>query len=52
LFWQQGRHKRIRFSIHFDADLDEFNQLVQTGYLNLGGQPSLPKPPPPPSVPL
>jgi hypothetical protein len=52
VFWQQGRHKRMRFSIHFDADSDEFNQLVQIGYLNLGGQPALPQPPAPPSAPL
>jgi hypothetical protein len=52
VFWQQGRHKRMRFSIHFDVDSDEFNQLVQTGYLNLGGQPALPQPPTPPSAPL
>jgi hypothetical protein len=37
VFWQQGRHKKMRFSIHFDVDSEEFNQLVQTGYLNLGG---------------
>ena len=42
----------MRFSIHFDVDLDEFNQLLQIGYLNLGGQPTLPHPPAPPSAPL
>jgi hypothetical protein len=52
VFWQQARHKRMRFSIHFDVDSDEFNQLVQTSYLNLGGQPALPQPPAPPSAPL
>jgi hypothetical protein len=40
VFWQQGRHKRMIFSIHFDVDSEEFNQLVQTGYLNLGGHPT------------
>jgi hypothetical protein len=35
--WQRG-NKRFRFSIHFDADLEEFNQLLQTLFLNLDGQ--------------
>jgi len=52
VFWQQGRHKRMRFSIHFDVDSEEFNQLLQTSYLNLVGQLALPQPPSPPSVPL
>jgi hypothetical protein len=26
MFWQQGRHKRIQFSIHFDANSYEFKQ--------------------------
>jgi hypothetical protein len=39
-FWQRGRNKRMRFSIHFDANSEEFNQLVQTGYLNLAGHPT------------
>jgi hypothetical protein len=28
-------NKRLWFSIHFDADSEEFNQLLQTGFLNL-----------------
>jgi hypothetical protein len=36
-FWQRG-NKRLRFSIHFDVDSEEFNQLLQTGFLNLAGQ--------------
>jgi hypothetical protein len=31
-------HKKLRFSIHFDVDSNEFQQLIQTGHLNLGGQ--------------
>jgi hypothetical protein len=42
----------MRFSIHFDVDSEEFNQLVQTGYLNLGGKPTLPQPQAPPNPPL
>jgi hypothetical protein len=34
-FGKRGRNKRMRFSIHFDANYEEFNQLVQTSYLNL-----------------
>jgi hypothetical protein len=36
-------HKKQRFSIHFDYDSNEFQQLIQTGHLNLGGQQSLPQ---------
>jgi hypothetical protein len=39
-------------SIHFDVYSDEFNQLVQIGSMNLGGQPTLPRPPVPPSATL
>jgi hypothetical protein len=39
-FGQRGRNKRMRFSIHFDVNSEEFNQLVQTGYLNLAGHPT------------
>jgi hypothetical protein len=52
MFWKQGRHKRMRLSIHFYVDLDEFNQLVQTSYPNLGGQHVLPQPPALASAPL
>jgi hypothetical protein len=38
-FGQRGRNKRMIFSIHFDANSEEFNQLVQIGYLNLVGHP-------------
>jgi hypothetical protein len=41
-FWQPGRHKKLIFSIHFDIDSDEFQQLIQIGYLNLGKQHALP----------
>jgi len=41
--WQEGRNKRIRFSVHFDANSKEFNQLVQNGHLSLGGQQALPQ---------
>jgi hypothetical protein len=37
MFWKEGRNKKIIFSIHFDVDSKEFNQLVQTGHLDLGG---------------
>jgi len=36
--WKRGRNKRLRFSIHFDVDSKEFNQLLQTGFLNLTRQ--------------
>jgi len=52
VFWQQGKLKSIRFSIYFDVDSDEFNQLVQIGYLKLGGQPALPQPATPANAPL
>jgi hypothetical protein len=34
-FWG---NKRLCFFIHFDVDLDEFNHLLQIGFLNLAGQ--------------
>jgi hypothetical protein len=46
-FWQRGRNKRMIFSIHFDANSKEFNQLVHTGYLNLVGHPTFHPPQPP-----
>jgi hypothetical protein len=49
-FWQPGGHKKLRFSIHFDVDSDEFQQLIQTGHLNLGGQHALPQPQAAPNV--
>jgi hypothetical protein len=45
--WQRGRNKRLRFSVHFDADSEEFNQLLQTGFLHLAGQGHFHPPPPP-----
>jgi hypothetical protein len=42
----------MRFSIHFDTNSKEFNQLVQTDYLNLVGHPALPPPQAPPAPPL
>jgi hypothetical protein len=36
-FWQRG-NKRPRFSIHFDVDPQELNQLFQDGFFNLVGQ--------------
>jgi hypothetical protein len=49
-FWQPEGHKKLRLSIHFDVDLDEFQILIQTGHLNLGGQHALSQPQVPPSV--
>jgi hypothetical protein len=39
-------------SIHFDSQSEEFNQLVQTIYLNVVGHPTLPPPQVPPIPPL
>jgi hypothetical protein len=36
-FWHMG-NKRLIFSIHFDVDSEEFNHLLQIGFLNLAGQ--------------
>jgi hypothetical protein len=36
-FGQEGRNKRIRLFVHFDANSDEFNHLARTGHLFLGG---------------
>jgi hypothetical protein len=47
--WKRG-NKRLRFSIHFDADSEEFNQLLQTSFLNLVGQQAY-RPPPIPENP-
>jgi hypothetical protein len=41
MLWKEGRNKKLIFSIHFDVDSEEFNQLVQTGHLDLGGKPTL-----------
>jgi hypothetical protein len=46
-FWG---NKRLYFSIHFDVDSEEFNQLLQTGFLNLAGQGDF-QPRPPPKIP-
>jgi hypothetical protein len=35
--WKRG-NKRLRLSIHFDADSKEFNQLLQTWFLKLASQ--------------
>ena len=35
--WNKGP-RRTRFSIHFDADLQELNQLFQAGFFNWIGQ--------------
>jgi hypothetical protein len=43
-FGKPRGHKKLRFSIHFDVDSDEFQQLIQTCHLNLGGQQALPQP--------
>jgi hypothetical protein len=34
----QRGHRRPRFSIHFDVDLQELNQLFQAEFFNLVGQ--------------
>jgi hypothetical protein len=34
----------MSFSIHFDVNSKEFNQLVKTGYLNHVGHLALPQP--------
>jgi hypothetical protein len=50
-FWQGG-NKRLHFSIHFDVDSEEFNQLLQTGFLNLAGQRAFQNHPAPERPPL
>jgi len=44
--WPRGINKRLRFFVHFDVDSKEFNQLLQTGLLNLVGQGYFNPPPP------
>jgi hypothetical protein len=39
--WKEGRNKIFGFLVHFDANSDEFNQLVQTRHIFLGGQQAL-----------
>jgi hypothetical protein len=51
-FGQEGKNKRIRFSLHFDANSDEFNHLARTWNLFLGGKQSLLEPLIPLNVPL
>lgn len=51
-FGQEGRNKRIRFSVHFDANSDEFNHLAHTTHLFLGGEQALREPLRPLNVPL
>jgi hypothetical protein len=49
----RGRGKRLVLGLmHFDVDFEEFNQLVQTGLLDLGGKPAFPQPFAPPNLPL
>jgi hypothetical protein len=50
LFGSLGDIKNLSFSIHFDVDSDEFQQLIQTWHLNLGGQQALPQPQAAPNV--
>jgi hypothetical protein len=50
--WKEGRNKKIRFYVHFDANSDEFDQLVQTRHIFLGGQQALPRPFRPDNAPL
>lgn len=40
----------MRFSIHFDANSDEFQQLIQKRHLNLGSQQAFPQPQATPNV--
>ena len=35
--WKRD-NKRLQFSIHFDANSEEFNQFLRTDFLNLVGQ--------------
>jgi hypothetical protein len=49
---KRGRNKRLRFSIQFDVDYEEFNQILQTGFLNLTGQGHFHPPQPPVKPPL
>ena len=35
-FWKHGRRKKIRFSVHFNLDSEEFHQLDTIGPLYLG----------------
>jgi len=42
--WKEGSNNNIRFSIHFDVDFEEFNQLIQINHLNLWTQPTLSQP--------
>jgi hypothetical protein len=48
-FWG---NKRLHFSIHFDVESEEFNQLLQTSFLNLAGQGDFQPYPPPERPPL
>jgi len=50
--WQKGINKRFIFYIHFDGDYEQFNQLLQIGFLNLVGQGTVKPPPPPVRPPL
>lgn len=34
--WQHGRNKKIIFSVHFNVDYEEFNQLGTTSHIFLG----------------
>jgi hypothetical protein len=49
---KRGKNKRLRFSVHFDAKSEEFNQLLQIDLLNIAGQGYFNPPPPPIRPPL
>ena len=34
--WKHGRNKNIRFSLHFNADSEEFHQFSTIGHLYIG----------------
>jgi hypothetical protein len=44
-FWKGG-NRTLQFSIQFDVDSEEFNQHLQTGFLNLAKQRAFQSPPP------
>lgn len=37
--WRENINKRIKLSIHFDADFEEFKQFTQTSHLYLARPP-------------
>ena len=50
MFWKEGINKKIKNLINFDVDSEEFNQLLQTRFLNLSRQGDF-QPRPPPEIP-